>query len=408
MLLRLFTLAARNVTRKPARSLVTIGAMAMAAGVMIFFGAIMIGYIERMKTSALAMETAEAQVHLPGYRDEPDLHSVMPDSAEIAQKLRKDGLFVTERLYGFALAAHEKQSAGVQLRGVDLEHEPKVTRLHTAVGKGQWLSKDKPRAVVIGSKVARRLGLKVGDEFVVLSQAADGSMADDLLTVGGILKPVSAVLDASGVVMGQSAFRELMALHEGSHELVVMRKTGFGDDLLGLETTIRGAAGKHEVATWPKLQPALAEVLRTSDAQLGFMLFIAYLSVVTVVFNATLMSVFERMREFGVLKALGVPPRQIFTVVLTEAGVMAVVAAIAAAGLGLGSCWWFADGIDLSAQVGEMSFNGMTVPPILEPKLNAVIVAGPLVTLVIMVVLAALYPGLKAALVKPIDAIYGR
>lgn len=408
MFFRLLGLAARNVWRKPTRSLVTVGAMALAAGVMIFFGAIMIGYIERMKESALAMETAEAQVHKHGYRDEPDLHSFMPDSATIAAKLRADGLYVSERLHGFALAAHKQQSAGVSLRGIDLDNEPKVTLLHTAIKTGTWLDASDPRGVVIGGKVARRLGLQVGDEFVVLSQAADGSMADDLLTVRGVFKGVGARIDNAGLVMGQQAFRELMALYEGAHELVVMRKDGFGDDLAGLQATVEAAAAKHEVATWPQLQPALAEMLRTSDAQLGFMLFIAYLAVVTVVFNATLMSVFERMREFGVLKALGVAPRQIFTVVLAEAFVMAAVATLVAAALGVGSAWLFADGIDLSDSVGDMNFNGMTIAPILEPHLTPAIVAGPLVTLVIMVVMAALYPGLKAALVKPVEAIHGR
>ncbi len=394
--------------RKPARTLVTTGAMALSAGVMIFFGAIVIGYIEQMKTSALAMETAEAQIHAKGYRDEPDLHTYMRDSAAIADKLRQSGMHVTERLYGFALAAHEKQSSGVMMRGIDLVNEPKVTSLHTAVWKGKWLDAKDLRGVVIGKKLARRLGIAVGGEIVVLSQAADGSMADDLLTVRGIFRSVSARVDNASIIMNAVAFRELMAIPTGAHEMAVMRAGGFGAEVSGLKKQLKAVTADHDVQTWPELQPMLAEMMKTSDLQIGFMLFIAYLAVVTVVFNATLMSVFERMREFGILKALGVAPRQIFIVVIIESGFQAVLAAIVALAGGLGLTWLLRDGLDISGGgSSEMTFSGMSVTPLIVPQLSTFVVVAPVVLLVIMVILAAVYPGIKAALVRPITAIRG-
>lgn len=405
----LVRMAVRNTARKPMRSAVTVSAMALSAAVMIFFGAIMVGYIERMKTSALAMETAEVQVHTPKYRDEPGLHELMDDSATIAGALRKQGLRATERLYAFALAAHKQVSSGVVIRGVDLTHEPRVTLLHTAIDQGQWLSEDAPRGVVVGRKLARRLGLKLGDEFVVLSQAADGSMADDLFTVRGILKTVSAGIDGGGIVIPIATFRELMAVHEGAHEIAAIRGEAVTDGGLdALQASVKAVAGDNEVLTWPVLQPALAEVLRTSDAAIGFMLMIAYLAVVTVVLNATLMSVFERMREFGVLKALGVAPRQIFVLVMAEATVMAVGASVVAVLLGVLISWAFRDGIDLSSQVGDLSMSGMTVPPIIPVSLTPGSIVGPVAVLVVMVVLSALYPAYKAAVVRPVYAIRGR
>ena len=231
--MNLLSLALRNVLRNWHRTLVTTLAMAFAGVIMILFAALMEGLMQASERNAVAMNLGDIQIHAPGYRDDPDLYTRIEHPAALLERLRAAGFRASARLYGFGLAASGSTSAGVQLRGIDPRAEAGVTQVHRHLLQGQWLDSADRDGVVLGRKLARTLGVSTGDEVVIVSQASDGSIADALFRVRGVLKSVGEGVDRAGFYLLDTAFRELMVVPRGAHEIAVLRADRDAEELHG-------------------------------------------------------------------------------------------------------------------------------------------------------------------------------
>jgi ABC-type lipoprotein release transport system permease subunit len=398
----IWNLARRSVARKRLRSLATIGAMGLAGAMVIFFTGIMLGFMQRMVDNVVDNETAHLQAHAAGYRLDPDLYKTLPAPSDPA-------LTAAPRLLGFGLAAHGDASTGAELRGLDVAAESKVSRLHLAVEHGHWLDPAEPEGVVLGKKLAKRLNASVGDELILLTQAADGSMADALVRVRGVLKTVGAKTDEASLFSTEAFFRELYALPEGWHEVAV-RLPGEKPDLEAGKAALQAALPGAELRDWRTLMPMAATMVDSQGASMAIFMVIAYLAVAMVVFNAMLMSVFERVREFGLMKALGVGPGLVFASIVMEALIEALAAGLVALAIGLPLCFAMeAWGLDLRFLMPESAnMGGLAFDPVLTSRLTLSAVLTPLAALVGMALLAVLYPALKAARLDPVAAMRHR
>ena len=401
-------LASRNVFRDWRRTLVTTIAMGFACFIMILFASLMAGMLKASERNVVSMNLGEFQIHAFGYRDDPDLYNMIKDDISLLSTLKNAGFDAAQRLYGFGLAAAGSASAGVQFRGVNLDNEKSVTEIHNHMMQGSWLSLSDPMGVVLGRKLAKTLGLNLNDEVVIIGQAADGSMANDLFKVRGILKSIGDGVDRAGFFMIENTFRELMVLPEGSHEIVIMRSEESME--LGPATEkISFLSPEYETRNWRQLNPAISRILELADTQTIVMILIVYTAMAMVVLNAMLMSVFERIREFGIMKAIGVTPWQIIRLVYTETFVQAVLAAVFAAVLGWSAGNYFQiNGIDLTSMSEGTSFGGVAMDPVWRAYITTETLVLPIVSLFIISALAVVYPAVKAAVIQPVKAIYHR
>lgn len=399
--------AFRNLWRHRQRTIVTIAAMGLAGSVMVFYAALMEGMLFDSKRNAISMNSGEIQIHAENYRRDPDLYKRIDNSYEIADKLQQEGLNASPRLYGFGLAAAGTASSGVKMSAIDIDYESQVTQIHKHVMRGEWLSKDAPSEVVIGRKLARTLGVDLGDEVVIVSQAADGSMADALFYIRGILKSVSEEVDRAGFYMNADYFRELMVVPEGSHEIAIMPTDPHSNTLEERLAQVKNHAPELEVLNWQKIMPAIAEILKMADTSIIIMILITYIAVAMVILNAMLMGVFERIREFGVMKALGFSPWQIFGLIMLESQIQVMLAALITVGAGVPLSLYYAEeGIDLTQFTGGFSFGGIALDPVWRTLLTPESIITPVVMLFIVATIAVIYPAIKAAVIQPIKAIH--
>ena len=406
--MRILSIASRNVARNWRRTLVTTLAMGFAGFIMILYAALTEGLLQTSERNAVAMNLGDMQIHAEGYRDDPDLYKRIDNAAGLVSKLQQAGFHATQRVYGFGLAAAGSTSAGVQLRGVSLANEATVTQIHQHVMQGNWLADTDPMGVVIGRKLARTLGVKPGDEVIIIGQATDGSMANDLYTVRGILKSIGEGVDRAGFFMVERTFRELMVLPQGAHEIAVMRPDR-SRNLESATAQVAALAPGYETMNWRQLQPVIARILDLADASTIIMVLITYVAVAMVVLNAMLMSVFERIRELGIMKALGVTPWQLTLLVYAETMVQVVMAGIIALASGWSVSHYFQNnGIDLSAISSSVSFGGVAMDPIWRAYVTTEAVVLPIVFLFIIAAAAVIYPAIKAAVIRPVKAIYYR
>jgi len=406
--MRILTLASRNVRRNWHRSLVTMLAMAFACLIMIFFASLMEGMIQGSERSVVSMNMGDIQIHAHGYRDDPDLYTQINDADLLVGTLQKQGYWATSRIYGYGLLAAKMASSGVHLRGVDLKQEIKVTELHRHISRGQWLDDGDQNGVVLGKKLAGTLGVELGDELVFVGQSSDGYMANELFRVRGILKSVSDGIDRMGMFMSMQTLRNLLVIPEGAHEVVIIRPDRTTD--LSVETArVEALAEGLEVKNWKQLMPVIARMIETADVQIMIMLVIFYIAVATVVLNAMLMNVFERIHEFGIMKALGVSPWQLVALVFAETFILTLLASI----VGLAGGWWVSDyyrihGIDLSSMADSIAYGGIAFDPLWYAAITTEALVYPVLFLFIVAALAVIYPAVKAAMLRPVKAIYFR
>jgi ABC-type lipoprotein release transport system permease subunit len=286
---------------------------------------------------------------------------------------------------------------------VDLVREPAVSRIAGKVDQGSWLDPSDPRGVVLGRQLARTLCASPGAELVVLTQAADGSMANDLFTVRGVLLGIAEGTDRSAVFLPADTFRDLMALPDGAHQVVVRRGAM---DLDAAAAAVRGLAPGLEVKTWRELAPILGQMMDSTRGLVLIFLFVIYVAVGILVLNAMLMAVFERIREFGVLKAIGAGPLRVFGLILVESSIQTFAATV----LGLAAAAPFmallsTRGVDVGV-LGGVDAMGIAMRPVWHGIYGPEALATPVVMLWAIVGLAVAWPALKAAWIDPVRAMH--
>ncbi|MBN2344619.1 MAG: ABC transporter permease [Deltaproteobacteria bacterium] len=404
--MKLFTLAWRNIWRNKRRSVVTIAAMSLALFAMVQYSGFMRGYQIDLENSAVAVEMGNIQIHAADYPSNPSLYKLLNHPNELVRRIEAENAAcdASARLLGSGLVASEHNSAAAQFRGIDVHNDKRVSDIYKRIKFGKWLSPDAPGGVVIGEQLARILGVKVGDELVFLSQAYDGSTANSLFTVRGIIANAGSSVDRAGVFINRHALADFFSMENTAHQIIVRNRSDRPDSTIAAR--IRKITSGASVQTWTEIAPELASMIKYMGSALFFMYIIVYIAIGIVVLNAMLMAVFERISEFGVLKAIGVGPLGVFRIILTETFLMLCCSIVGAATFSVPIGYWLATrGIDFSKQMDSVSVSGVGVNPIMKAVFDAHTVAAPVVVMSIIVFVAVLYPGLKAALIQPVNAI---
>jgi ABC-type lipoprotein release transport system permease subunit len=396
-------LAWRNVWRNTRRSVVTMAATGLALYVMIAYTGVITGYIKGLEANLLDLEVGDIQVFADSYREKPSLYTTIEDPSKLAADLEAAGYQVSSRLLGSGLGASDENSSGVQLIGIDVAADADVTKISKQTKAGTWLEPD-DEGVVIGWRLAETLSLDVGGELVVLSQGADGSMANDVYPIRGILKGISDGVDRAGVFMTEAEFRELMVLPEGVHQMIVRMPPGA--ELVAATEKAKGFAPEGvEVSSWKTIKPMLASMLESSTASMAIMAAVIYIAVGILILNAMLMAVFERIRELGVLKAIGFTPLKVLELIFLETAIQTTVAVAVGVAFAIPTNYYLVHtGIDMSS-MGNVSIMGMAWDPVWRSSVTLETYTGPISSMFVIVALAVLYPALRAAYIRPLDAI---
>jgi ABC-type lipoprotein release transport system permease subunit len=394
----------RNIWRNARRTWITVAATAMSTGLMVATYCLMDGMMAKYVMDAVDMVTGDAQVHAKGWLADRDIYKVVADPERVLRAAGSAGLGAVERSYGFGLVSNRMKSAGASFWGIDPEAEARWFTLASRVEKGAWLNARPRRGMVLGKRLAKSLDARVGSEIVAVVQASDGSMGNELFTVTGILAMAGDSIDRGAAIIHRGDLRDLFVSGR-VHEVAIAARGKL--DGPGVRAALAGPAGRNELKTWKELNPMLSDMIEFGRASLWLFGSIFFLASALGVMNTMLMATYERVREFGILKALGTSPLRIVRDIELEALMLGLVStAIGAAGGGLLSWYLSTHGLN-TAQWGVTPFTsgGMVFDPLWKGRLSVTAFVGPVVVMWVTCLLAALYPAVKAARIVPVKAI---
>lgn len=395
----------RNLWRNPRRTVITVAAVSFNTMVLITTLSLMDGMLDQTVRNATQLMTGEAQLHAPGYLLDRSLYKTLEAPNAILTALRERSIGAAPRTYGYGLVSQGTKSAGALFWGIDPTAEKTTFELSGHMGEGSFLTEPPRKGLVLGKKLARSLNVRPGSEIVLLVQAADGSMGNDLFTVEGILRAVGDGVDRNAAIMHLDDFRALFGMPNGIHEIAVNAAGRF--PLATLKELLSGLAPDAEVKTWHQLLPTLSDMIQLSDANMILFGAIFFLAAGLGVMNTMLMATFERAREIGLLKALGTSPWLIVRDVTVEAWLLAAVSTLFGVLAGLAASYALRKyGLDTSSLAGEMTIAGVVFDPVWRATLSLKSFLQPVLIMWGVCVLAALYPAAMSARLDPVKSMH--
>lgn len=395
----------RNLGRQRLRTGLTLGMIFAGTLLLVLAAGLAEGTYDEMIAVATEGSVGHFQALHEGYNESPSLYDTIDDPDARIRELaaHPQVAALTSRVEAGGLVSYENQTTGVILIGVDPVQEKLVTRMWETVKEGQWLppptDTDQSLPIVIGSGVASRLRVALGDVISFVGQGADGSLAAELFTITGIFSTGADEIDGGAVIVRLADAQELLVLQGRVHRIV-----GAVNSLHQLDAVAKELppAPGQELLTWETLIPGLEQSITVDRNGQHVFLVIIVLVVALGVMNTMMMAILERRREFGMLMALGTTPREMAAMTLWEAIWLSALGVAAAILAGVLLNLW----VVIPYPGGPIDFGGVTLDA-MTPRNNLrgnlwypLIIFG--TTLVVSVV-----PALRASRLTPAEALRG-
>jgi ABC-type lipoprotein release transport system permease subunit len=304
------------------------------------------------------------------------------------------------RLHAQGLIASARASVGVSIAGVDPEREAGVSVAADSIEEGEWLGQ--PKRLVLGYKLASRLDAGVGTKLVISAQDLTGELTGQAYRVAGIIRAGSRELDDGIVFMRLEDAQSLFGMGEAISEIAIVTKDRERVAMIQQKLQAALAAGP-EVRTWEQLEPLLVYMIETFDSMAWIMYAAVFIAMAFGIANVLLMAVFERTREIGMMRAVGMSRVRVVRMVVLESTLVTTIGLGFGVGLGLVGIWLLQDGIDISAWAGSLDDYG--IESVLKPSMRRRDLVAPVLIGAITAILSSFWPALRAGMAKPADAL---
>jgi len=405
----LTTLAWRNLWRNYRRTLIMLFAIVVGVWAMIFMTALLRGMVDNMVRQGLQTLPGHVQIHASAYLDDPAVNNSMPAADNNLLAVLNSDLVMgwSSRIKVPAMISSEQDNRGISLLGVDPVGELALGFDPDDIVEGRFLDGSDDRGIVIGRKLMERLETRIGKRVVVMSQDPDNSIADRGFRVVGVFKADLESREESIVYAGRDVIQAMLGVGSDVSEIAILghdyRQPEFLVAKIGsaLAEDDRGSA--LEVLSWIQIDAYLSTMMQVMDGFVLVWMVVIFLALSFGLVNTLMMAVFERVREIGLMRALGVRPSAIVYQVLIEALLLLLIGLLIGNLLAIGTSFWLQDGIDVSAVSDGLEMMGAAsvMYPVLQwPDL--VLANG---VVLVLGVITSLLPAWRAAQYRPIEAL---
>lgn len=400
----------RNLWRQKRRSLVVIFSITLGVFMMMFGLSLNNGIIMQMLDNSISTKLGHIAIHKKGFFEDMKLTTNFHADERIFKALGKDRDIIASapRVKAFAMIRTGESSRGVLVIGVSPEKEKNVSRMNDYMvkqGGGSFIDDPDTHDIVISKSLADKLDVMLGDRIVMMLKDVNNETVGVGLTVKGFFQTPVEDYDSSVVFMGITKLRTITGIGDNISEITVITKNK--DIVDPVKARIIKALDDNtlEVMSWKDMAPYMLKAIELMDKMLMIYYAIFFITVVFSIANTLIMSILERFHEIGVMKSIGTRPTQVFFIIMFEALNLGAVGLLV--GLGTGSLFvkiLAFTGIDFSIFMDAMRQwgAGSIIHPFLYWKDYIIM------TLVVELttIIAAIYPAVKAARIKPLEALH--
>lgn len=397
-------LAWRNLWRNHRRTMIMISAVTIGVWAMIFMTALMRGMVNDMLRDGIQTLPGHVQIHHPEFADDPSINNLIPATEAEINKTFGDQDFKAwaSRVRVPAVITSERESRGITLLGIDPAAETSITFVANDIVEGRFLDDAADSGIVIGRKLVDKLDTRLGKRVVLMSQDPDNEIADRGFRVVGIFDSDLDVHEETFVFAGKETIQAMLGIEGRVTEIVFL-----GEDYRDVEPLFREVSALArpdlDVRPWYELDTYLGAMLKIMDGFVLVWVIVIFLALSFGLVNTLVMAVFERIREIGLMLALGMRPSSIVGQVILESLMLLCI------GLALGNAFaWLTvvplkDGIDISGVAQGMEMMGASSVLYPDLQLDDVITAN--VVVLALGFLASLSPAWRASRYQPVEAI---
>lgn len=409
--MKLGSMAWRNLWRRKRRTLIT--AISIGFGVMLavtFTGSGDYWYTNMINAGA-TMGLGHITVEPHGYNQTPSLDKRLLNAGEVRKHvLTMRGVSnAIVRIMGQAMFASASKTIGGMFLAVDPSQEsPDQNLLLRSLIQGQLFPGADGRGIVVGSKMAKKLNLRIGKKLVYTTTDVSGEIVSEIARVTGIFETGVSEVDGALVLLPINSVRAILHYDDEDATLVAV---SVNDQRYAerIRDKIAAEVGNplREVLTWKQTQTELASIITMDKSGNYITQVLIGLLIAAGILNTLLMSVLERTREFGVMMAVGMSPATLFKLVLVESFWLALI------GLAVGiiiTAPWYAYlhyvGLDFSGAIGkDYSAGGVLVDPIFRIRLYKESIIAILAGVFSLTLLSGIYPAWRAGRTPPVESL---
>lgn len=400
-------IAWRNIWRNPRRTLIIMTAVVIGIWSMIFLTAFMRGMVVDMIENGIATLTGDVKVFARGYRNDPALENRIQKPEPLLAAVRKHvphTAKIATRIRVNAIAQNARHSTGVSLVGIDPEMEAGVSFIGDGVTVGEMLRPADKNGLVLGRALLEKFETEIGNKLILMTENAADDIASRAFRIRGIYEARLASTEKRYVFINKNAAREMLGIAGAVSEISVVLADHDRAPAAAREIAEHIDQNRFAALPWQALLPMLKAYIGIFDGFIFLWYLVVFAAMAFGIINTMLMAVFERMREFGLLKALGMRPWRILRSVLIESGLILVIGAAAGNALALSLVYAVGRaGLDLSAFAAGFEYAGMSA--VIYPEVCVSDLLSANLVVVALGLLVSAYPAAKAARILPVEAM---
>jgi len=401
----LFSISWRNVWRNKLRSIVIITAIALGICAGVFSSAFYKGMADQRIEKVIKTELSHIQIHHTEYRQANDISKYIPDANSISDKIWEiqnvNG--VSKRITIFSMIASAETASGVKISGILPEEEKQVSNLYSKLIDGNYFEEKRRNPVIIGRKLADKLKVKLGSKIVLTLQDIENNITAGAFRIVGIYDTQNNIFDESNVFVHDKDLRKLMNLPEGAcHEIAIL--VNENENVPIVQDTISTSYTELEVMSWTELSPEMSYLNEAMDLFMYIFIIIILFALLFGIINTMLMVVLERVKEIGMLMAIGMNKIRVFMMIVLETVLLSLTGGVFGILLGTFVSKYFeTHKIDLSVW-GEV-YSDIGYDPYVYTSLQISLLINVTILVILTGILASIYPAYKALQNDPADAL---
>ena len=407
----IFSIAWKNVWRNKLRSSIVIASMVIGLIGGIFYLAFAKGMAQQQVNSAIHSEISNIQIHNPEFLINNEISFTIKNADEKVKRIKAiNGVKEAAcRITSAAMASSAITGTGIFVNGIDYKEEEKVTNISTLLVNGTYFDVKYKNPIVVGEKLAEKLKVKIGSKIVITIQNINGEIAYSAFRIAGIYKTHNSNFDLMNVFVTQQDLTNIIGINPNSAtEIAVLLnhnqltksvseeiKKMFNSEISQKILVVR---------TWEEISPVL-KMLNEMTIQYSMIFVIIILVALSFgIINTMLMAIMERVREIGMLMAIGMSKVKVFFMITLETVFLSITGGV----LGLSISWILVEimgisGIDLSSIADGL--NSMGYSSYVYPELDLIYYGLIGLLVVVTAIFASIMPARKALKFNPAQAV---